>query len=140
MSLHEILREGGEASYRIMNRLSHLIQNLDISGLGTPFPFSPASRKNSWRDWDGKSCRGRGRPCSVCSLFQLLSIRNLHLKLHECARGCICMCVCVFVCNVFLTDAPARLLQGIMPSASHTISCGLPLLPAELFLCLSLCV
>ncbi|XP_071334073.1 guanine nucleotide exchange factor DBS isoform X5 [Trachinotus anak] len=52
MSLHDILREGGEASYRIMNRLSHLIQNLDISGLGTPFPFSPASRKNSWRDWD----------------------------------------------------------------------------------------
>lgn len=52
MSLHEFLRDGGEASYRIMNRLSHLIQNLDISGLGSPFPFSPASRKNSWRGWD----------------------------------------------------------------------------------------
>ncbi|XP_029385675.1 guanine nucleotide exchange factor DBS isoform X5 [Echeneis naucrates] len=52
MSLHEILREGGEASHRIMNRLSHLIQNLDITGLGTPFPFNPASRKNSWRDWE----------------------------------------------------------------------------------------
>ncbi|MED6267752.1 hypothetical protein CHARACLAT_015250 [Characodon lateralis] len=52
MSLPEFLREGGEASYRIMNRLSHLIQNLDISGLGSPFPFSPTSRKNSWRDWD----------------------------------------------------------------------------------------
>ncbi|XP_056245236.1 guanine nucleotide exchange factor DBS isoform X13 [Seriola aureovittata] len=52
MSLHEILREGGEASYRIMNRLSHLIQNLDISGLGTPSPFNPTSRNNSWRDWD----------------------------------------------------------------------------------------
>uniref|UniRef100_UPI0037E82596 guanine nucleotide exchange factor DBS isoform X2 n=1 Tax=Semicossyphus pulcher TaxID=241346 RepID=UPI0037E82596 len=52
MSLHEFLREGGEASCRIMNRLSHLVQNLDISGLGTPFPFSPASRKSSWRDWD----------------------------------------------------------------------------------------
>ncbi|XP_019956304.1 guanine nucleotide exchange factor DBS isoform X5 [Paralichthys olivaceus] len=52
MSLHEFLREGGEASYRLMNRLSHLIQNLDISGLGTPFPFSPASRKNSWSYWD----------------------------------------------------------------------------------------
>ncbi|XP_076602735.1 guanine nucleotide exchange factor DBS isoform X7 [Chaetodon auriga] len=50
MSLHEFLREGGEASYRLMNRLSHLIQNLDISG--SPFPFSPGSRKNSWRDWD----------------------------------------------------------------------------------------
>ncbi|KAJ4933052.1 hypothetical protein JOQ06_029889 [Pogonophryne albipinna] len=53
MSLHEFLREGGEASYRIVNRLSHLIQNLDISGLGSPFPFNPASRRNSWRDWDG---------------------------------------------------------------------------------------
>ncbi|XP_029968508.1 guanine nucleotide exchange factor DBS [Salarias fasciatus] len=52
MSLHEFLREGGEASCRIMNRLSHLIQNLDISGLGSPFPFSPASGKSSWRDWD----------------------------------------------------------------------------------------
>ncbi|XP_072252800.1 guanine nucleotide exchange factor DBS isoform X7 [Leuresthes tenuis] len=52
MSLHEFLREGGEASCRLMNRLSHLIQNLDISGLGSPFPFSPSSRKNSWRDWD----------------------------------------------------------------------------------------
>ncbi|XP_069010263.1 guanine nucleotide exchange factor DBS isoform X1 [Embiotoca jacksoni] len=52
MSLHEFLREGGETSHRIMNRLSHLIQNLDISGLGSPFPFNPASRKNSWRDWD----------------------------------------------------------------------------------------
>ncbi|XP_041858409.1 guanine nucleotide exchange factor DBS isoform X8 [Melanotaenia boesemani] len=52
MSLHEFLREGGEVSYRFMNRLSHLIQNFDISGLGSPFPFNPASRKNSWRDWD----------------------------------------------------------------------------------------
>ncbi|XP_074550713.1 guanine nucleotide exchange factor DBS-like isoform X1 [Halichoeres trimaculatus] len=52
MSLHEFLREGGEASCRIMNRLSHLMQNLDISGLGSTFPFSPASRKSSWRDWD----------------------------------------------------------------------------------------
>ncbi|KAM9850920.1 guanine nucleotide exchange factor DBS [Aulostomus maculatus] len=52
MALHEFLREGGEASCRIMNRLSHLIQNLDISGLGSPFPFNPPSRKNSWRDWD----------------------------------------------------------------------------------------
>ncbi|XP_061549011.1 guanine nucleotide exchange factor DBS-like isoform X8 [Phycodurus eques] len=52
MSLHEFLREGSEASYRIMNRLSLLIQNLDISGLGSSFPFSPASRKNSWRHWD----------------------------------------------------------------------------------------
>ncbi|XP_077472840.1 guanine nucleotide exchange factor DBS-like isoform X5 [Stigmatopora argus] len=52
MSLHDLLREGGEASCRIMNRLSLLIQNLDISGLGSPFPFSPASRKNSWKDWD----------------------------------------------------------------------------------------
>lgn len=52
MSLHEFLREGGEVSVRIMNRLSHLIQNLDISG--SPFPFSPSSRKNSWKDWDGK--------------------------------------------------------------------------------------
>ncbi|XP_057708476.1 guanine nucleotide exchange factor DBS-like isoform X16 [Corythoichthys intestinalis] len=52
MSLHEFLREGGEASYRIMNRLSLLIQNLDISGLGSSFAFSPASRKNSWKDWD----------------------------------------------------------------------------------------
>ncbi|XP_062288164.1 guanine nucleotide exchange factor DBS [Scomber scombrus] len=52
MSLHEFLRDGGEASHRIMNRLSHLIQNLDISGLGSPFPFNPASRKSSWRSWD----------------------------------------------------------------------------------------
>ncbi|XP_039673401.1 guanine nucleotide exchange factor DBS isoform X10 [Perca fluviatilis] len=52
MSLHEFLREGGEASYRIVNRLSHLIQNLDVSGLGSPFPFSPSSRRNSWRDSD----------------------------------------------------------------------------------------
>lgn len=52
MSLHEFLREGGEASYRFINRLSHLIQNLDISG--SPYPFSPGSRKNSWREWDGK--------------------------------------------------------------------------------------
>nr|XP_046260826.1 guanine nucleotide exchange factor DBS isoform X4 [Scatophagus argus] len=50
MSLHEFLREGGEASYRIINRLSLLIQNLDLSG--SPFPFSPGSRKNSWREWD----------------------------------------------------------------------------------------
>ncbi|XP_041663011.1 guanine nucleotide exchange factor DBS isoform X4 [Cheilinus undulatus] len=28
------------------------MQNLDISGLGSPFPFNPPSRKNSWRDWD----------------------------------------------------------------------------------------
>lgn len=55
MSLHEYLREGGEASYRLMNRLSHLIQNLDFSGLGSSFSFNPASSKNSWRDWDGKS-------------------------------------------------------------------------------------
>lgn len=61
MSLHEFLREGGEVSYRIMNRLSHLIQNLDISG--SPFPFSPGSRKNSWRDWDGKTERGREIVC-----------------------------------------------------------------------------
>ncbi|XP_077393626.1 guanine nucleotide exchange factor DBS isoform X7 [Festucalex cinctus] len=52
MSLHDFLREGGEASYRIMNRLSLLIQNLDISGLGSSFSFGPASRKNSWREWD----------------------------------------------------------------------------------------
>ncbi|XP_035762595.1 guanine nucleotide exchange factor DBS [Neolamprologus brichardi] len=52
MSLHEFLREGGEASFRIMNRLSHLMQNLEFSGLGSAFPFSPASRKNSWRAWD----------------------------------------------------------------------------------------
>ncbi|CAJ1079683.1 guanine nucleotide exchange factor DBS isoform X4 [Xyrichtys novacula] len=52
MSLHEFLREGGEASYRMMNRLSHLMQNLDIGGLGSTFSFSPASRKSSWRDWD----------------------------------------------------------------------------------------
>ncbi|XP_078118349.1 guanine nucleotide exchange factor DBS isoform X6 [Sander vitreus] len=52
MSLHDFLREGGEASYRIVNRLSHLIQNLDVSGLGSPFPFNPASRRNSWRDGD----------------------------------------------------------------------------------------
>ncbi|XP_036966582.1 guanine nucleotide exchange factor DBS isoform X12 [Acanthopagrus latus] len=50
MSLHEFLREGSEASYRFINRLSHLIQNLDISG--SPYPFSPGSRKNSWREWD----------------------------------------------------------------------------------------
>ncbi|XP_070693844.1 guanine nucleotide exchange factor DBS [Pempheris klunzingeri] len=50
MSLHEFLRDGGEASYRIMNRLSHLIQNVDLSGLGSA--FNSASRKNSWRDWD----------------------------------------------------------------------------------------
>ena len=57
MSLHEFLREGGEVSYRIINRLSSLIQNLDISG--PPFPFSPGSRKNSWRDWDGKTKKRR---------------------------------------------------------------------------------
>ncbi|KAM6985972.1 guanine nucleotide exchange factor DBS isoform 2-T2 [Aplochiton taeniatus] len=50
MSLHEFLREGGEAPYRIINRLSVLIQNLDLSGLASP--FNPASRKSSWRDWD----------------------------------------------------------------------------------------
>lgn len=58
MSLHEFLREGGEVSFRIMNRLSHLIQNLDISG--APFPFSPGSRKNSWKDWDGKTNKKKG--------------------------------------------------------------------------------
>ncbi|KAM9804426.1 guanine nucleotide exchange factor DBS [Neosynchiropus ocellatus] len=52
MALHEILREGGEASYRMINRLSQLIQNLDLSGLGSTFAFSPSSRKNSWREWD----------------------------------------------------------------------------------------
>ncbi|XP_072300869.1 guanine nucleotide exchange factor DBS isoform X2 [Eucyclogobius newberryi] len=52
MALHEILREGGEASYRIMNRLSQIIQNLDITGLANTFPFSPDSRKNSWREWN----------------------------------------------------------------------------------------
>ncbi|CAL8322731.1 unnamed protein product [Merluccius merluccius] len=54
MSLHDFLRDGGEAPHRIMNRLSQLIQNLDITGLAPTFPFSPSSRKNSWRDWDGK--------------------------------------------------------------------------------------
>ncbi|KAK0133069.1 hypothetical protein N1851_031568 [Merluccius polli] len=52
MSLHDFLRDGGEAPHRIMNRLSQLIQNLDIAGLAPTFPFSPSSRKNSWRDWD----------------------------------------------------------------------------------------
>ncbi|XP_068602581.1 guanine nucleotide exchange factor DBS-like [Brachionichthys hirsutus] len=50
MSLHEFLREGSEVSCRFLNRLGHLIQNLDISG--SPFPFGPGSRKNSWRGWD----------------------------------------------------------------------------------------
>ena len=47
MSLNDFLRDGGEAPYRIMNRLSQLIQNLDITGLAPTFPFSPSSRKNS---------------------------------------------------------------------------------------------
>ena len=54
MSLNDFLRDGGEAPYRIMNRLSQLIQNLDITGLAPTFPFSPSSRKNSWRDWEGE--------------------------------------------------------------------------------------
>lgn len=65
MSLHEFLREGGEASYRIVNRLSHLIQNLDISGFGSPFPFSTAGHKNSWTGWDGKS-DSKGNTYCVC--------------------------------------------------------------------------
>ena len=54
MSLNDFLRDGGEAPYRIMNRLSQLIQNLDISGLAPTFSFSPSSRRNSWREWEGK--------------------------------------------------------------------------------------
>ena len=46
MSLHDFLREGGETPYRIMNRLSQLVQNLDLSGLASP--FIPTSRNNSW--------------------------------------------------------------------------------------------
>lgn len=60
MSLHELLREGGEVSFRFMNRLSHLIQNLDISG--APFPFSPSSRTNSWKDLDGKTNNSKKNP------------------------------------------------------------------------------
>ncbi|TWW81061.1 hypothetical protein D4764_01G0008760 [Takifugu flavidus] len=70
MSLHEFLREGGEVSVRIMNRLSHLIQNLDISG--SPFPFSPSSRKNSWKDWDGLGAQSVSSPCWAASVLQCL--------------------------------------------------------------------
>ncbi|CAL8371427.1 unnamed protein product [Arctogadus glacialis] len=52
MSLNDFLRDGGEAPYRIMNRLSQLIQNLDITGLAPTFSFSPSSRRNSWREWE----------------------------------------------------------------------------------------
>ncbi|KAF7653542.1 hypothetical protein LDENG_00081850 [Lucifuga dentata] len=68
MSLHEFLRDGGEASYRIMNRLSHLIQNLDLSGLGSTFPFSPASRKNSWRDWDDEIMQRESSPLCAADI------------------------------------------------------------------------
>lgn len=51
MSVHEFLLEGaGEVPTRIMNRLSLMIQSLDISGLASPFTPT-ASRKNSWTDW-----------------------------------------------------------------------------------------
>lgn len=54
MSVHEFLREGaGEVPSRIMNRLSQMIQSLDISGLASPFT-PEASRRNSWRDWNGR--------------------------------------------------------------------------------------
>lgn len=89
MSLHEFLREGGEVSYRIMNRLSHLIQNLDISG--SPFPFSPGSRKNSWRDWDGKTKRGGGFVCvCVCVsgyVYACVQLFRVHMT-----RFCVCAC------------------------------------------------
>ncbi|CAL8341752.1 unnamed protein product [Boreogadus saida] len=52
MSLNDFLRDGGEAPYRIMNRLSQLIQNLDITGLAPTFSFSPSSPRNSWREWE----------------------------------------------------------------------------------------
>ena len=84
MSLHEFLREGSEVSYRFINRLSHLIQNLDISG--SPHPFSPGSRKNSWREWDGK------RVC-LCECFCGSA--------HSCAtfwRLWNLMLVCVHMC------------------------------------------
>lgn len=103
MSLHEFLREGGEVSYRIMNRLSHLIQNLDISG--SPFPFSPGSRKNSWRDWDGKTERGREIVCVYgCvsgSVYAYVQLSRLHVTTFS-----VCACTCV---------------QGIMPRTSHTV-------------------
>ncbi|XP_054642993.1 guanine nucleotide exchange factor DBS isoform X1 [Dunckerocampus dactyliophorus] len=68
MSLHEFLREGSEASYRIMNRLSLLIQNLDISGLGSSFPFSPGSRKNSWREWDDEIMQLESSPLQAADI------------------------------------------------------------------------
>lgn len=79
MSLHEFLREGGEVSYRIMNRLSHLIQNLDISG--TTFSFGPNSRKNSWRDWDGKARVEEVQRVSVCLL--VLALRGSSYILQQ---------------------------------------------------------
>lgn len=84
MSLHEFLREGGEVSFRIMNRLSHLIQNLDISG--APFSFSPSSRKNSWKDWDGKTKKKKKERkcrCKRCKWMQCLCLCVTFWSFHD---------------------------------------------------------
>lgn len=126
MSLHEFLREGGEASFRIMNRLSHLMQNLEFSGLGSAFPFSPASRKNSWRAWDGRTEK---KECILCE--------------SECAcvhvYSQLFVPVCVFAHNIFFIEALARVCRASHPE-TH-IQCFLwaslaPTPSAGLFLCL----
>ncbi|XP_055727561.1 guanine nucleotide exchange factor DBS-like isoform X3 [Salvelinus fontinalis] len=66
MSVHEFLREGaGEVPSRIMNRLSQMIQSLDISGLASPFT-PEASRRNSWRDWNDEIMQQESSPlCAI---------------------------------------------------------------------------
>ncbi|XP_034741310.1 guanine nucleotide exchange factor DBS isoform X3 [Etheostoma cragini] len=80
MSLHEFLREGSEASYRMVNRLSHLIQNLDVSGLSSPFPFNPASRRNSWRDGDDEIMQLDSSPLRAADITQDLKKRFAFLS------------------------------------------------------------
>lgn len=133
MSLHEFLREGGEASFRIMNRLSHLMQNLEFSGLGSAFPFSPASRKNSWRAWDGRTEK---KECILCE-------RSVHVCTYT--RNFLCLCVYLriiyFSLKLWLEYVGHRAQR-----LTYSVSCGLPLPPPPLLgcfcvlMCITFCV
>lgn len=136
MSLPEFLREGGEASYRIMNRLSHLIQNFDISGLGSSFQFSPASRKNSWTDWDGKT--DRRKSCLTC-VFVLKSYFSATASLQCCRfvekAWLQALCECV-VHNILIWP---ELCKATCPEPHKVFPVGFPCFQLSCFF-VSLCV
>ncbi|XP_051983069.1 guanine nucleotide exchange factor DBS isoform X2 [Xyrauchen texanus] len=70
MSLPEFLREGQDTPHRILSRLTQLLYNLSATVLqGVAFaPFTTASRKSSWRDWNDEIMQQESSPLCAADI------------------------------------------------------------------------